>query len=122
MRKVEQIENVPFGAHHEGKHYSFNPTSEEIQQAIDNGWLEARGIQSHRAELDKEWYEVSKGNPNEIAQLQREYNARRIAYLAVHGWPDPLRVEANGKMHDGTHRLRAAIHLELEEVAVTIVV
>jgi hypothetical protein len=115
---VEQIENRPFGAFHEGKVYDFNPTAQEIQQAIDSGQLEARGLQSHRDELDREWWERAKGDLDKIAKQQRAFNARRIAYLAVHGWPDPLRVERNGKMHDGTHRLRAAIHRELKDVAV----
>lgn len=118
---VDKIQNVPFGAMHEGKAYDFNPTPEEIQKAIDNGQFEARGIQSHRDELDREWWVKANGNLDEIAKLQREFNARRIAHFVVNGWPDALRVERSGKMHDGTHRLRAAIHKGLKTVSVEIV-
>jgi len=121
--KIAEIQNRPFGFCHEGKAYDTNPTAADIQVALDSGHLEARGIQSHRGELDYEWLMQSQGSIDEIARLQKLYNARGIAYLHVHGWDGfPLRVEANGVMHDGTHRLRAAIHRGMEdEVEVAIV-
>lgn len=118
LMNVDQIENLPFGAMHKGKLYDFNPTEQEIQEAIDSGQLEDRGIQSHRNELDREWWEKANGNLDEVAKQQREFNARRIAHFVVHGWPDALRVERSGKMHDGTHRLRAAIHKGMKQVVV----
>jgi hypothetical protein len=110
MMPTAAIENRPFGFIHEGKIYDTNPTKAEIQEAIDRKELEARSIQGDRAALDAEWFAQSNGNVEKIAQLQKKYNARRIAYLHENNWPDPIRAEANGKMHDGTHRLRAAIH------------
>jgi hypothetical protein len=111
MRPVSEIQNRPFGFTHQGKAYDTDPSAAEIQHAIENENFEPRGIQSDRPELDREWFEQSKGDVDEIARLQKIYNARRIAYLYVNGWNGfPIRVEANGTMHDGTHRLRAAIH------------
>ena len=122
VRRVAEIQNRPFGFSHEGKVYDCNPTAEQIQQAIDGGHLEKRRAQLDRDDLDLEWLAKSEGNIDKIALQQKMYNARRIAYFCKYGWDGfPLRVEADGTMHDGTHSLRAAIHNGLDEVEVTIV-
>ena len=120
MRKVFKIPEAIYAAWHEGKLYDFNPTTSDIQNAIEGGQLENRGYQSHKGELEDEWAQCAKGSIDEICRLQKNYHARRIAHFVVHGWEDPIILAANGDMIDGTHRLKAAIHKRMHEVEIKI--
>jgi hypothetical protein len=120
MRIVAEIQCRPFGASHGDKSYDFEPTTVEIQRAIDSGELETRGAQADRQVLEQEWLRQSGGNLDEIARLQKIYNARRIAHFVVRGWTDPIVLAENGDMIEGTHRLKAAIHKHMEKVGVRI--
>jgi len=53
-----------------------------------------------------------------VTEWSRTRHAQRVAYLAVHGWPDPIEVDVGSDalyiaptMEDGYHRLAAAIFL-----------
>jgi len=119
-RKIAQIGKPFYGAHHEGKLYGFNPAKEDIENAINNNVLESRGFQSHWDELNAEWALAAKGNLDEFCRLQKEYHARRVAFFVVNGWDDPIELNENGTMKDGTHRLKAAIHKNMDEVKITV--
>ena len=120
MRKVSEIPEYTYAAQKDGHLYNFNPTTENIQQAIDAGQLEERGYQTHKDELHTEWTQGAQGNIETFCLLQRDYHARRIARFVVKGWSDPIILASDGDMIDGTHRLKAAIHKHLDEVEVQV--
>jgi hypothetical protein len=91
----------------------------EIQYAVDNDLLESRGYQTHFDELNLEWEEGLR-SLQELADRQKSYHAKRIAHFVVHGWSDPIILDANGKITDGLHRLKAAIFMGKDEVDVII--
>ena len=79
-------------------------TRDEIDQRIFCGLLEAM--------------------PYSPYELQpREYHLRRIAWLVVHGWDDPIQVwtyELQVGIDDGFHRVAAALFRGDEAIQVTI--
>lgn len=119
-KKLGDIPIVPFGAVANGKFYDMEPTPQEIQAAIDANEFDERPYSENSAALLDEWTAEAKGVIPEVARLQRHYHARRIAYLAVKGWTDPIRMDANGGFHDGQHRLKAAKFLGRETIEVQI--
>ena len=53
--------------------------------------------------------------------ILRQYHARGKAHFAVNKWSDPILLKADGRtVKDGTHRLKAAIYLDLDAVEVEI--
>jgi len=76
-------------------------TVEEVEAAINKGYL-----------LDV---------PTDVA-FDRSFHVARVAYLVVHGWEDPIEVEASDHITwpvmDGNHRLAAAKFLGMEMVEV----
>jgi hypothetical protein len=126
MRKIADIKPIPYGFN-VGTIYSAEPSRMEIQFAIDNGQLEDRGYQTHFDELNREWEGGLSFEPaeefrslQEFADRQRSYHAKRIAHFVVHGWSDPIILDANGKIRDGSHRLKAAIFMGKDEIDVSI--
>lgn len=126
MKKIADIELVPYGFNSH-KTYLAEPSRMEIQFAIDNGHLEDRGYQTHFDELNREWEEGLSFEPEdelrslqELADRQRRYHAKRIAHFVVHGWSDPISLRGDGKITDGSHRLKAAIFMYMDEVNVII--
>jgi hypothetical protein len=98
------------------------PSAEEIKLAVESNQLEKRGYQSDADELGREWREKSHGgvNVDEWVRLVREYHVRRTAYFVVHGWEDPITVNAEKTVMDGTHRYRAARYLGRETIEATV--
>jgi len=97
-----------------------------IEEAIKNNELEIRGFQSHYAELEEEWNANLTGDFNakcmEYARRSKTYHARRIAFFVVKGWDgDPIVLEPDAvAINDGLHRLKAAKHMDLQEVEIKI--
>lgn len=120
MRKISNIPEPHYGAWHEGRFYDFNPTHADIQHAINENSLEPRNYQLDVKQLDDEWVHGCNGNIDEYCRLQKKYHAARIAYFVVNDWTDPIVVSAEGKMIDGTHRLKAAKHQKRNEVEIRI--
>src|SRR5436190_21826703 len=114
-RKVSEIQRPPYGFYIpiNGQQVPVvsDPTPEEICQAIEDDQLEARGFQSHKAELEKEWNESLPGefraNCIEYGRRCRVYHAQRIAFFVVNGWDgDPIELKPDGvNINDGLHRL-----------------
>ena len=100
--------------------FDTEPTSDEITRAVENGDLEKTPYSDHSQELTDQWVRECGGDLNDLLRRSRGYHARRIAYLVVHGWTDPIVLDWKEKMIDGTHRLKAARHLKLPEVEVLI--
>jgi hypothetical protein len=125
MRKIADIKPIPYGFN-VGTIYFAEPSRMEIQYSVDNGLLESRGYQTHFDELNLEWeeglsFELEESRSlQELADRQRSYHAKRIAHFVVHGWSDPIILDANGKIKDGSHRLKAAIFMGKDEIDVII--
>jgi hypothetical protein len=118
MRKIAKIQIIPYGFN-DGITYLAEPSPMEIQYAVDNDLLESRGYQTHFDELNLEWEEGLR-SLQELADRQKSYHAKRIAHFVVHGWSDPIILDANGKIRDGSHRLKAAIFMGKDEIDVII--
>jgi hypothetical protein len=118
MREIAKIQIIPYGFN-DGITYLAEPSPMEIQYAVDNDLLESRGYQTHFDELNLEWEEGLR-SLQELADRQKSYHAKRIAHFVVHGWSDPIILDANGKITDGLHRLKAAIFMGKDEVDVII--
>ena len=93
------------------------PSPEEIERAVREKDLEKREFQKDLAELIAEWYQVS--GPERYNEI-RKYHARRIAFFVVNGWDNyPIVLKQDGReVEEGSHRLRAAIHLGMDTVEV----
>jgi hypothetical protein len=92
------------------------------QQAHIDQQLEERGFQSDLDALVNEWKQGSQGGQNleQWCHLVTNYHTRRTAYFVVHGWNDPIAVTSEGTIVDGSHRLRAAIYMGMQEVEIKI--
>ena len=126
IRKIKDIEPVPYGFK-TPKFYLAEPSHMEIQYALDNGLFESRGYQTHHDELNHEWkeglsFELDEESRSlqEFADRKKSYHAKRIAHFVVHGWSDPIILDANGRITDGSHRLKAAIFMRNDEIDVII--
>jgi len=84
--------------------------------------FDERGFQDKESELLEEWNKASNNSFEVYCDHVRQYHARRIAYFVKNGWEDPILLEADGRtVADGLHRLKAAIHLRMENVEVKII-
>ena len=99
---------------------SCEPTFEDIREALNYQTFDTRDFQSDLDTLKAEWTQGAQGSLEEFGRLQRIYHARRIAYFIVHGWNDPITVDADGWITDGSHRIRAAIALGMDEIEIQI--
>ena len=114
-KKVSEIFNTPYGQ----DNVSCEPSKQDIQKAIDEEDFETRGFQEHEPELKAEFKVL---NVPERYEWLRKYHAKRIAFFAVNGW-DGHPIVLNEDQHtikEGLHRLKAAIHLDIDEVEVKI--
>ena len=119
-RKISDIKLVRYANKDaNGVELQCEPARESIQFAIDNKEFELRGFQSHLDELMAEWGKNAT-TVQDWNERIRVYHARRIAHFVVHGWSDPIILDANGKITDGLHRLKAAIFMGKDEVDVII--
>jgi len=112
-KKVSEILSRPYGQ----DDVCCEPSSEEIESAVRENDLEKRGFQEHLDELKAEWGKIP--IPERYDHIRR-YHARRTAFFVVKGWNDrPFKLKKDGReVSDGSHRLRAAIHLGIDEVEV----
>lgn len=97
------------------------PTPKDICDAIKAGRLEKRNYQRDLAALTAEWEGASENSLNPLSTWQRlvtDYHAARIAHFVVSGWDDPISINANDEVTDGTHRIKAAIFKGDSEVEV----
>ena len=96
---------------------SCEPSTEEIQKAVREKDVEKREFQKDLPELIAEWQQLS--GPERYNQI-RKYHARRIAFFVLNGWDDhPIILKQDGReVEEGSHRLRAAIHLGMDTVEV----
>ena len=113
-KKVSEIFSKPYG--HAG--VCCEPSTEEIERAVREDDLEHREFQKDLGQLTAEWAGVP---DHECHDQIRMYHARRIAFL-VKNWKDfPITLKKDGvEVRDGSHRLRAAKYLGMEEVDVEV--
>ena len=113
QRKICEIVSRPYGQ--DG--ICCEPSKDEIQKAVDEKNLETRGFQEHEHELRAEWGEIS--GPERYNRI-RKYHAERIAFFVVNRWDNyPIILKEDSReVREGSHRLRAAIHLGEETVDV----
>ncbi|HAB17916.1 MAG TPA: hypothetical protein PLX89_19165 [Verrucomicrobiota bacterium] len=122
-RTIREIKVIPYGFSDVG--ILCEPCADDICRAIREGRLETRNFQNDLPELQAEWQAASQGG-KDLAALRRvgtNYHAQRIAYFVVHGWEDPkypIRLDAQSALHDGGHRLRAALFKGTTEIDVII--
>ena len=107
-KKVSEIVSLRYGE----DNVCCEPSREEIEDA-----LEKRGFQEHLDELKAEWGKLP--IPERYDHIRR-YHARRTAFFVVNGWNDqPIKLKKDGReVSEGSHRLRAARHLGIDEVDV----
>jgi len=112
-KKISEIFSRPYGQ--DG--VSCEPSSEEIEKAVRERDFEKRAFQTDLLELISEWEQVS--GPARYNSI-REYHARRIAFFVENGWDNyPIVLKEDGReVAEGSHRLRAAIHLQMATVEV----
>jgi hypothetical protein len=84
------------------------PSPMDIRNAINAQALEAQNYSEERVSVENRFKAQANGRDLEYQRLMRQYHAQRIAYLVVHGWDLPIRIRPDGRMLDGTHRLKAA--------------
>lgn len=99
---------------------SSEPSKDEIERAVREKDFDERGFQRDLPELNAEWNKAN-SSVEEYCDRMRQYHARRIACFVVNKWNDPILLKADGRtVREGTHRLKAAIHLGMETVEVEI--
>jgi hypothetical protein len=118
-KKIADIPFVRYENTFNGIVLSCESSHENIQLAINNKEFEQRGFQTHNDELLAEW-KKNVSSAQELNERIRGYHTRRIAHFVVHGWTDPIILDADGEMKDGLHRLKAAIFMGKDEVEVVI--
>lgn len=123
-KKIEEIVLVQYGE----CGISTEPTRDAVQKAIDNSELDSRNYQTDLDDLKEEWFgevgSTSITNQDQalaFARAVRRYHSRRVAYFVVNGWIDPIHVNSDGVITDGSHRIRAAMHKGVAEVEVFVV-
>jgi hypothetical protein len=113
-KKVSEIFSLPYGQ----DNISCEPFREEIEKAVREKNLEKRGFQEHLDELEVEWGKIP--TPERYDHI-RNYHAKRIASFVVNPDDHPIKLKKDGReVSEGSHRLRAAIHLGIDEVEVEI--
>ena len=116
-KKITEIKNVLYAVYN----ISCEPTKEEIEKAVREKDFEVRAFQKDLAELNTEWNKNAENRKEEYCLQQRRFHIRRIAYFVLYGWKEPILLCEDGcTVLDGLHRLKAAIHLSLEEVEVIV--
>src|SRR2546426_1160624 len=110
-RKDSEIKLVLYGDRCGGKVLLCEPSSADIQRALDEGHLEERNYQTELETLVSEWKRASNGGKDhdEWVRQVKGYHARRVAYFVANTWREPITITADGHIKDGSHRIRAAI-------------
>jgi hypothetical protein len=109
---------ISLGADHPVEGYLF--TDEDIQRVLNEGQLEERSHESHSDALNAEWNDASQGGQDRDEWLRqvKAYHLRRVAYFVAKGWTDPIIVTSDGRILDGSHRIRAAVFMGRTEIEV----
>ena len=80
--------------------------------------LKNAGFKKHLDELEVEWGKIP--TPERYDHI-RNYHAKRIASFVVNSDDQPIKLKKDGReVSEGSHRLKAAIHLGIDEVEVEI--
>ena len=103
-------------AYGQDKNVCCEPSTEEIEKAVREKDLEKRQFQKDLSELIPEWEPMG----TERYNLIRKYHALRIAFFVVNRWDNyPIVLKQDGReVDEGSHRLRAALHLGMDTVEV----
>lgn len=117
-RKVNEITLVPYGDPASGVLHE--PSTDDVQGALEKGALDERDFQRDLEELKAEWRQASNNDADAWAREVKNYHARRVAWFVTHGWNDPITIGSNNVIRDGSHRIRAAIFLGHEEIDVVV--
>jgi hypothetical protein len=95
---------------------SVEPTDQEIQQAIEKGDVEKRGMDEHQDQI-KAWLLAGSNNGQDkdaVVRMMKEYHTKRVAYWVVTHWPKddkyPITVNKTNQVTAGNHRVRAALY------------
>ena len=123
IRNVSDIKLVPYGDTFGDTVLWCDPSRADVQSAIDERQLEERNYQTDLGTLEVEWKHASNNGQDhaEWVRQVRSYHAPRVAYFVTHGLGDPISVTADGRITDGSHRIRAAIFLGIKEIQVCVV-
>ena len=120
VKNTAEIENTLYGEWDGKKWIPCEPEKDEIEKAIKEKNFETRSYQGYKDEL---YAEFAKGalNPKEYYARIKNYHTHRIAYFTSTELKEPILLSKNERtISDGLHRLKAAIHLGVEEVEVII--
>ena len=114
-KKVSEIFSLPYGQ----DNVCCEPSMQEIEKSVHDKNLETGGFQDHLLELTAKWEQL---HGQERYDRIRKYHAERIAFFVVNGWDNyPIILKGDGReVKEGSHRLRAARYLRMEEVEVEI--
>ena len=121
-RNVNEIKLVRYGDTFGSKVLLCEPSPADIQQALDEGRLEQRNYQTDLDTLVSEWKRATNDGQDQAEWVRQVtgYHARRVAYFVTHGWSDPIMLTADGRITDGSHRIRAAIFKGISKIEVRI--
>jgi hypothetical protein len=122
VRKICDIAIIPYGDCIDNVSVCCEPTRQEICDALNEGHLETRNYQNDLEALKSEWFDASRGatDIDGWKKVVTRYHARRIAYFVANGWDDPIIVGSDGRISDGSHRIRAAMFTGMQEIKVRI--
>jgi len=86
-----------------------HPTKEDIQKALDDGYLIDRPFSGNQQALFDEWIEEAGGSCNraKFIEIATRWHAGRIAYLSQQADLEPIGIRPDDTIHDGQHRLIA---------------
>jgi hypothetical protein len=87
-----------------------HPSNQDIQKAIDDGYLVDRPFSGNQQTLLDEWCAASSGGADraKFIEIATRWHAGRIAYLVKERNKEPIGINLDYTIHDGQHRLIAA--------------
>ena len=121
-RKISELGIRRYGDVLDNRKIMCEPTLMDIYDAVKSSNSEARNYQTDLDALKEEWLQECKRSLDPYGtwqQLVSQYHARRIAYFVVNGWSQPIEINQNNELTDGTHRIKAAIfkgHTEVDVI------
>jgi len=86
-----------------------HPTKEDIQKALDDGYLVDLPFSGNQDPLFQEWIAAAGGYHNraKFIEVATRWHAGRIAYLSRQIDLEPIGIRPDDTIHDGQHRLMA---------------
>jgi hypothetical protein len=114
-KPISEISFLRFGETDGKTQICCDPSSDDIDAAINSRNLETRSFQDDLELLKSEWH--NEENFEKRCTLIKQYHARRIAFFVVNGWDDPIVLNVDSRtVKDGLLRLRAAIHMRWDMI------